>query len=726
MNWIELHTDTYCSDTLSFLTPEQVVSLAANSGCKAVAITDRNSVRAYWAAEREAARKNIALIYGLTIDCVDEEDRYSVTALAKTEQGRRNLFTLIRLLDQNDFPFGRCVTRKQLDAHREGLLLGASAAGGQLIRAIQLRRGERRLKQLAKSYDYIEFPLLPYDATVQLIPISKSCKIPLCAVQSATVIPNCSAEESHAFRAVNLSYGSDDFPQPYISPAEFQEQIRALYSLPAEKNVVEEALALGPKQILNQIEPLPPLHKLLSENTGKFESFQQERLRTEAEDALVRKYGMAPSSGIRERFNWELDRVESLHMASQILFMGDIAQIIRNAGSSMTIGGIWNSSFLLYLLDVTEINPLSKDLDAKGFDLCPASLFSTGKPLLSADIRMSPDLIPILEKTVTQHHRGKLLELKPMSRMSNSEEHTTAVIRGYFEELGQKDDIEFLKENGLFYHTVSRYSSRILQSPSLHWIYLLPEETDFSLLPVTSDPNLITQLETSSSLRFDHIPCALLIGSFSNSVLDICAQSTGIPYQEIPLDDKAVFSALRESYRTENTETPIAAACTLVGSGICTFNAELFHAIDVQDLRSLSRFMSLSHSSGAWQDNQQILLQNGTLTPDMLITCREDVYRYMMEHGAAAGEASALMDSVRMGMPSRFGYSDSDNLIFSRCSVEPWFTQVCQKIDYLFPEAHSIPFAIQLIQLVWYVIHRPEVCHLLTKKYDFHSLDTPT
>ena len=84
------------------------------------------------------------------------------------------------------------------------------------------------------------------------------------------------------------------------------------------------------------------------------------------------------------------------------------------------------------------------------------------------------------------------------------------------------------------------------------------------------------------------------------------------------------------------------------------------------------------------------------------------------------------MDSVQMGIPSRFGYSDSDNLIFSRCSVEPWFTQVCQKIDYLFPEAHSIPFAIQLIQLVWYVIHRPEVCHLLTKKYDFHSLDTPT
>ena len=190
MNWIELHTNTCCSDTLSFLEPEQVISFAASSGCKAVAITDRNSVRAYWAAEQEAARKNIFLIYGLTIDCVDEEDRYAVTVLAKNEQGRRKLFSLIHLLDQNHFSFGRCVTRAQLDSHREGLLLGASAANGQLIRAIQLRYGERRLYQIAKAYDYIELPLLPYDAAAQLFPIAKVCQIPFvpCSTQRSEKI----------------------------------------------------------------------------------------------------------------------------------------------------------------------------------------------------------------------------------------------------------------------------------------------------------------------------------------------------------------------------------------------------------------------------------------------------------------------------------------------------------------------------------------------------------
>ncbi len=723
MKWIELHTDTCCSDTLSFLEPEQVVSLGASSGCEAVAITDRNSVRGYWAAEREAARKNIPLIYGLTIDCMDDEDRYAVTVLAKNEQGRHSIFTLVRLLDQNHFPFGRCVTREQLDSHREGLLLGASAAGGQLIRAIQLRYGERRLKQIAKNYDYIELPLLPYDAAAQLFPIAKACNVPLCAVQSATVNADCSSEESHAFRAISLSFGGEALPQPYMTPTEFHEQVRALYSLPGEKSGVEESLTLGPEQILSQIEPIRPLYELLSENTGKFESCQQELLRTEAEQALIWKYGTDPAAEIRARLNWELKRVETLHIASQILFMSDIAQIARDAGSIMTIGGTWNSSFLLYLLDVTETDPLPLDLDAGGFDLCPVSLFSTGKPLLCADIRVSPELISMLEKGCAQRYGRRLLEVKPMSRMSSSEEHTMAVIHGYFEEMCRREEVETLSQNVFFYHTVGCYSNRTLQSPSFHWIYLLPKKADFSLLPVTSDPDTsVTQIEASSSFRFDQFPCVLLIGHSAHSVLDACAQKTGIPYQEIPLDDEAVFAALREIYGAENTATPVAAACKLACSEVCAFNAEIFRAMDVQDLRSLSRFMSLSHSPGAWQDNQKILLENGTLTPETLITCREDIYRYVVKHGAEPEDFAMFAYPVLKKQPFLLNHMDFEEFVSKLWQADPWFTQVCQKIDSLFSDAHSLSFAILLVRLVWYVIHRPEIGHLLTEECSCHSL----
>ena len=188
MNRIELHTDTYCSDTLSFLSADRVVFTSAKNGCAAVAMTDRNSIYAYWEAEEEAARRGIRLIYGLTMDCVDTEDRYAVTVLAKNEQGRRNIFALMKLLEENQFPFGRCITREQLEEYRDGLLFGASAVDGQLIRAIQLRSGVRHLKKIAQTYDYIELPLLPYDAASQLIAIARECGIPLCAVQNLSLI----------------------------------------------------------------------------------------------------------------------------------------------------------------------------------------------------------------------------------------------------------------------------------------------------------------------------------------------------------------------------------------------------------------------------------------------------------------------------------------------------------------------------------------------------------
>ena len=42
---------------------------------------------------------------------------------------------------------GRYVTREQIETHREGLLIGASAHNGQLVRAIKLRRNDSYLKE---------------------------------------------------------------------------------------------------------------------------------------------------------------------------------------------------------------------------------------------------------------------------------------------------------------------------------------------------------------------------------------------------------------------------------------------------------------------------------------------------------------------------------------------------------------------------------------------------
>ena len=104
MNWIELHTNTRYSDVLSFIEPKQMVSICAKHGCRAVAITDRNTVQAYLATEREAAKRGIALIYGLTVDCLDRDDMYAVTLLARNMKGRDQIFDLLKYLRKTRLP----------------------------------------------------------------------------------------------------------------------------------------------------------------------------------------------------------------------------------------------------------------------------------------------------------------------------------------------------------------------------------------------------------------------------------------------------------------------------------------------------------------------------------------------------------------------------------------------------------------------------------------------
>lgn len=717
MNWIELHTDTSASEQLSFLDGAQIVSLCAQNGCTAVACADRNSILSYLPMEREAERRGIQLLYGVTLDCVDLDDRYAITLLAKNEAGRRNIFALMRLLEGNQFPFGRCVTRQQVEAHREGLLLGASAIDGQLTRAIQLRRRTRRLKQIAAGYDYLEFPLEPYDTAAQLLQLSKEISTPLCAVRSARLAPNPSEAENHAFQAISYDMGLNERPSPYLPPEEVAEQFRALYVLPGERQGLEQALFQGQAQVMEQLEPLKPLRRLLSQNAETAEMERQKWLRVQVEAALLRKYGDHPASDIVRRFNWELERLEQLGMAGQILLMQEITKVVREVGGRVSIAGTWNSSFLLYLLEITEVNPLPTELAPNGLDLCPVSLLGTGKPLLSADMRLPEKLIPLVREKATQWHGRQLLQIERAIRETRPETEVCALIERYLNDCCPKETAEILKEDGSFYYAAEHNSRRVQSNSPITSLYLLPEAADPSTLPIT--PNASEGALNIASIgpeQMNHIPCVLLLGSSAQSVLAQCAASTGVPFHEIPLDNEGVYTALGEAYCNGNTETPVAAACELLGSSVNQFDTELFHAVGFTDLRGLIRFMSLGHGSGLWQDNQQSLLQSGEICPAQLITCREDVYRYLLERGASASEAADFMECIRLGRIARLGYSEAQRELLKKCGTEDWFVQACEKIQYLFPESHSAEYAVSLVRLVWYVLHYPEAASMVLEE----------
>ena len=151
---IELHNETEYTERISFQDIWTHASKLKHVGCRVAAITDRNSVDGIHMAEYEFMRRGIQPIYGVTLNCIDIDDRYDVVLLAANLTGRDNIFRLIELLENNRFSFGHAITREQLDTHRKGIFLGAAAKNGQIIRAILHRRDQKYLETITQDYDY--------------------------------------------------------------------------------------------------------------------------------------------------------------------------------------------------------------------------------------------------------------------------------------------------------------------------------------------------------------------------------------------------------------------------------------------------------------------------------------------------------------------------------------------------------------------------------------------
>ena len=89
---IELHNETEYTERISFQDIWTHASRLKYAGCRVAAITDRNSVDGIHMAEYEFMRRGIQPIYGVTLNCIDIDDRYDVVLLAANLTGRDNIF----------------------------------------------------------------------------------------------------------------------------------------------------------------------------------------------------------------------------------------------------------------------------------------------------------------------------------------------------------------------------------------------------------------------------------------------------------------------------------------------------------------------------------------------------------------------------------------------------------------------------------------------------------
>ncbi|MBE6810693.1 MAG: PolC-type DNA polymerase III [Ruminococcaceae bacterium] len=172
---VELHCHTNMSAKDAVASAGDIINRAYKWGHKAVAITDHGVVQAY-PAVAEAVGKirkgggEFKAIYGVENYFIDDT-RFDISNLTNKEiaklrnhqillvkdlVGLKNLYQLISEAHLHNF-YGRpIILRSQLDAHREGLIVGSACEQGELYRAIIDGKDEKTLLEIADYYDYLE------------------------------------------------------------------------------------------------------------------------------------------------------------------------------------------------------------------------------------------------------------------------------------------------------------------------------------------------------------------------------------------------------------------------------------------------------------------------------------------------------------------------------------------------------------------------------------------
>ncbi len=156
---VELHLHTAASDPLALTSAREAVKRAEAWGHRAIAITDHASVAAF--QEARSAAEHIKVICGMEVYCIgDEEDSYRhpvhLTLLAKNQQGRQALCQLAAEANTKHFCRLPLTPRRDVELHRQDLLLGSACGSGKLYQAILAHKPWEELKRIAGWYDFLE------------------------------------------------------------------------------------------------------------------------------------------------------------------------------------------------------------------------------------------------------------------------------------------------------------------------------------------------------------------------------------------------------------------------------------------------------------------------------------------------------------------------------------------------------------------------------------------
>lgn len=761
---VELHAHTKMSRMDGLNDVETLVETAARWGQPAVAITDHGVVQGFPDAAKKAAALGIKMIYGMEgyifddADCQAEDGTIDykktgtnhIILLAETQAGIQSLYKLVSLSHLDYFYKKPRIPWSVLEAHREGLIVGAACEAGEVFQAVLREAPEEELRRIALRYDYLEIQpvinnrFLVEQGTVadteglrelnrKIVALGEALDMPVAATTDA----HYDEPESALFRNIlmaGMGYKDAENGQGlYLrTTQEMMEEFSYLGEEKAREVVIDTPCAIA-ERVDGGILPVPK---------GNFPPKIQgaeETLRKTCMDRAHELYGDPIPNRIAERLEKELSSIISNGYA--VMYVSAQMLVKKSMEDGYLVGsrGSVGSSLAATMAGITEVNPLEPhyicpqckhlewgdmnlydcgvDMPEKDCPSCGAAMDREGFTIpfatfLGFDGDKEPDIdlnFAGEEQAVAHRYVGEIFGEKNVYKagtISKVEKRTAyGYVKKFFEERNlsaNKYEVDRLADN----------CTGVLRTTGQHpgGIIIVPDDHDITeFCPVQHPANDTKSDIITTHFDYHKIDKNLLkldiLGHKIPSMIRQLQDMTGVDPLQVDLTDRKVLSIFNgiEALEIQDPNYQYVHGTYAVPEFGTSFVRQMLDDIHPDKFADLVRISGFSHGTDVWLNNAQDYIRDGVATMREVISTRDDIMNYLILKGIENKTSFQIMEDVRKNRPLK----EEQLAVMAEHGVPQWYIDSCIKIQYMFPRAHAVAYTMMSFRMAWYKVYYP-------------------
>lgn len=672
------------------------------------------------------------------------------TIYARNNIGLRNLYELVSKSHLEYFYRWPRLPKTLIQAHREGLIIGSACTSGELYEGIINGLSEDELEEIIEFYDFLEIQSLENNHYLierglvkdvyELMEINRRIyslgkKFDKRVVATGDV--HYLEPQDQYLRTILLSgQGYKDISQEgslyFKTTDEMLKDFNYLGEEEAYEVVVEASNEIS--RLMDNIQPIPD-----GLFTPSIEGADED-IKDMALSNAIKIYGPILPPVVKQRLDKELGSI--IEHGFAVLYLISHRLVNKSLEDGYLVGsrGSVGSSFVAYLTDITEVNPLPPhyvcpacsysdfDIDkqkyGEGVDLpnknCPdcntpmnkdgfdipfeVFLGFKGDKVPDIDLNFSGEYQAVAhDYTEKLFGEGYVFRAGTISTIANKTAY--GFVRKYLEEndiLVSNAEIKRLTQ-GLtgIKRTTGQHPGGIMVVPKGREIY------EFTPIQYPADDRDSKVITTHFDYNFIHDNLVKLdiLGHDDPTMLRILEDMTGIDPQSIPLDDSKTMSIFSN---TEGIGLNSRQLNSKVGTfGIPEFGTRFVRQMLIDTLPTsfgeLIRISGLSHGTDVWLNNAQNLIRDGVAQLSEVISTRDDIMTYLIYRGIDPIISFQIMENVRRGR----GVTEEEEKIMVSKDVPKWFIDSCKKIKYMFPKAHAAAYVLMAFRIAYFKVHHP-------------------